>query len=234
MRLAIAALCVAGALAASPAQAAQKACGESVRLSVDPPSRTDDVAATLRRRLVAAGEKQPSVERDGAAGLRVALPVGASDSILTRPAKIEFRLVAKSADERGAVAMPRLDGKGVEYLEPQIILDEERLRQIRVKLEPNSAGGEPIVAIAFHIETTGVNNLLTATSEAVGRKLAIVVDDRIVADPVIRAPVASLTGEISGGFTPASANELVALIANGRLRGRVSILDRQPAPCMTR
>jgi len=233
MRLAIAALCVLGALAASPARAGGTTCGETVRLGVDPPSRMDEVVATLRRRLVAAGEKQPSVERDGAAALRVVLPAGASDSILTRPAKIEFRLVAKSADEPGIVAMPRLDGKGTERVEPQIILDEERLREIRVKQEPNPAGGKPIVAIAFHIETTGVNNLLTATTEAVGRKLAILVDDRIVADPVIRAPVASLTGEISGGFTLASANELVALIANGRLRARVAILGRQAASCMT-
>lgn len=233
MRLAIAALCVLGALAASQAQAAGTTCGETVRLSVDPPTRMDDVVAALRRRLAAAGEEQPLVERDGSAVLRVLLPAGASDSILTRPAKIEFRLVAKSADEPGVVAMPRLDGKGTEYVEPQIILDEERLREIRVKEEPNPAGGPAVAAIAFHIETTGVNNLLTATTEAVGRKLAILVDDRIVAEPIIRAPVASMTGEISGGFTLASAKELVALIANGRLQGRVAILGRQPAPCMT-
>ena len=231
MKLAIAAMFVVG-LCAAPVQAAETSCGESVRLSVDPPSQLDDVAATLRRRLAAAGEKKPSVERDGAAALRVVLPPGARDSLLTRPAKIEFRLVAKSADEPGASAFPRLDG-GTERVEPQILLDEERLRQIRVKSEPNPAGGAPIVAIAFHLETQGVNNLLTGTLQAVGRRLAILVDDRIIADPVLRGPVASLTGEISGGFTLASAEELVALLANGRLRGRVAILSRQPAPCVT-
>ena len=230
MRLAVAALCVVSVFSVAPARAA---CGESLRLSVMPASRIDDVAATLRRRLAAAGEKAPSVVRDGAAGLAVVLPEGVSDTLLTRPASIEFRLVAKSADEPGLVTMPRLDGEGTEQVEPQIILDEERLRQLRVKQEPNPAGGGPIVAIAFHIETLGVNNLLTATTQAVGRKLAILVDGHIVAEPVLRGPVASMTGEISGGLTQASADELVALIANGRLRGQVSLLARQPAPCLT-
>jgi preprotein translocase subunit SecD len=230
MRLAIAALCVVGALAASPAEAG---CGTSVRLRVDP-SRADDVAATLRRRLAAAGAEKPSVEREGAGALRVVLPEGVSEAILTRPAKIEFRLVAKSADEPGVVSLPRLDGAGTESVEPQIILDENRLRQLTVKQEPNPAGGPAVVAIAFHIEPVGVKNLLAGTMEGVGRKLAILVDDRVVAEPVIRAPVASMTGEISGDFTLASANELVALIATGRLEGRVAILSREPAPCVAR
>lgn len=233
MKLAVAALCVAGALVAAPAYAAGTTCGETVRLSVDPPTRMDDVAATLRRRLAAAGEKNPSVERDGASALRVLLPAGASETILTRPAKIEFRLVAKSPDEPGVEKLPRLDGEGTESVEPQIILDEERLREIRVTQEPNPAGGPNVVAIAFHIEPVGVKNLLAGTMEAVGRKLAILVDDRVVAEPVIRAPVASRTGEISAGLTLASARELVALMANGRLRGRVAILGREPASCAT-
>jgi preprotein translocase subunit SecD len=233
MRVVVVALFAVGVFATAPAQAAASSCGQIVRLGVDPPARLEDVAATLRRRLEAAGEKEPSVERDGDADVRVVLPAGASETLLTRPAKIEFRLVAKSADEPGVKVFPRLDGKGMEPVEPQVLLDEERLREIRVRQEPNPAGGKPIVAIAFHIETQGVNNLLAGTMQAVGRKLAILVDDRIIADPVLRGPVASLTGEISGGFTLASANELVALLANGRLRGRVAILSRQPAPCMT-
>ncbi|HXT05954.1 MAG TPA: hypothetical protein VN715_03325 [Roseiarcus sp.] len=233
MRLPVAALCVLGALAGSPARAAATSCGETVRLSVDPATRVDDVAATLRRRLAAAGEKQPSVEREGPAALRAVLPAGASDALLTRPAKIEFRLVAKSAGEPGVETFPRLDGKGTEPVEAHVLLDEQRLRELKVKQEPNPAGGPAIVALAFHIEPQGVNNLLAGTVGAVGRKLAILVDDRIVAEPVLRGPVASLTGEISGGFTLASANELVALIANGRLRGHVTILGRKPASCVT-
>jgi preprotein translocase subunit SecD len=228
MKFAAAALCVICALAALPARAEQRACGEVVRLSVDPVARQDEIAATLRRRLAAAGAKTPSVEADGAAGLRVALPEGVSESILTRPAKIEFRLVARSADEPGVVSFPRADGGAAEIVEPQIIVDEMKLRQIKVVQEPDPAGGPPVVALAFHFETVGVNNLLIATNQAVGRKLAILVDDRIVADPVLRGPVASRTGEIAGGFTLQSANELVALLGDGRLVAHVTVASREP------
>jgi preprotein translocase subunit SecD len=74
---------------------------------------------------------------------------------------------------------------------------------------------------------------MAATAEGIGRKLAILVDDKVLSDPVIRAPVASIVGEISGGFTPESAAELVALVSTGRLDARVAIAGRAPATCMT-
>jgi preprotein translocase subunit SecD len=226
MKHGLAALLALGALGLAPAKAA--GCGQTVRLSVEPAGKTAEVAATLRRRLAAAGERTPSVETAGG-GLTVVLPPGDSESLLTRPAKIEFRLVAKSPDEPGAVLMPRLDGKGSEAVEPQIIVDEYRMRDLKVV--DAAKGGPP--AIAFRLEPLAVKNLMAATVEAVGRKLAILVDDRIVADPIIRAPVASVQGQISGGFTKESAEQLVDLIRNGRLAARVAVASRAPAPCMT-
>jgi preprotein translocase subunit SecD len=224
MRVRIAALLVVVGLAA--AKADEPNCGQLLRLSVDPAARTADVAATLSRRLAARGHAA-EVNTDG--GLSVVLPDGVSETLLTQPAKIEFRLVAKTPDAPGAVALPKLDGSGSESVEPQVIVNENRMRDFKVVDEPN--GG---ATITFRFEPTAVKNLLTATSEAVGRKLAIVVDDRIVVDPVIRAPIASVQGEISGGFTKASAQELVDLIESGRLDGRVAVVSRTPAPCAAR
>ena len=205
------------------ARAEDAGCGEILRLSVDPVERTGDVAATLNRRLAAHGA---TVKTDG--GLSVTLPRGVSETLAKRPARIEFRLVAKAPDALGAVALPRLDGQGVESVEPQVIVNESRLRDLKVVDAPDGAG------VAFRFEPTAIKNLLTATAEAVGRKLAIVVDDRIVVEPVIRAPIASMQGEISGGMSRASAEELVALLPTGRLDGRVEIVSRAPAPCASR
>jgi preprotein translocase subunit SecD len=214
------------AVGLSAAKADEPNCGQLLRLSVDPVARTGDVAATLARRLAARGDAA-QVHTDG--GLSVVLLPGVSESLLTQPAKIEFRLVAKAPDAPGAVALPRLDGAGSESVEPQVIVNESRMRDFKVVDEPG--GG---AAITFRFEPTAVKNLLTATSEAVGRKLAIVVDDRIVVDPVIRAPIASVQGEISGGFTKASAAELIDLMQNGRLDARVTVVSRTPAPCAAR
>ncbi len=228
MKIGVAALLVAGALAFAPAKADEPKCGEWVRLSVDPADKTADVAAALRRRLAAVGAPTPSVETEG--GLRALLPAGVSETILTEPAKIEFRLVAKTPDAPGAVALQRRDGAGLESVEPQIIVNERRLREVKVVEAPASS---PSVAIAFRFDADAVKNLLAATAEAIGRKLAIIVDDQIVVEPVIRAPVASLSGEISGGFTKAYAQQLVQLLQTGRLDARVAIVSRVPAPCVT-
>ena len=116
----------------------------------------------------------------------------------------------------------------MESVEPEVIVNENRLRDLKVVDAPDGAG------VAFRFEPTAVKNLLSATAEAVGRKLAIIIDDRIVVDPVIRAPIASVQGEISGGMSRASAEELVALAPNGRLDGAVAIVSRAPAPCAAR
>ncbi len=225
MRPVVMALLVASAFGLAPARAVESKCGDWVHLSVDPAHKTDEVAAALRRRLAAAGAQVPRVETNG--GLSVVLPPGVNESVLTRPAKIEFRLVAKSPAEPGAVSLPRLDGKGSESVEPEVIVNEGRLREVKVVEERGA------VAISFRLDPSAMRNLLAATSEAIGRKLAILVDDEIVVDPIIRAPVASVSGEISGGFTKPFAEELVDLVRSGRLDARVAIVSRAPAPCVS-
>jgi len=227
MRLVLAAMVL--MLAGAPAVAAESGCGEAVRLAVEPAAKAPAVAAILRLRLQAAGAPSPKAEADAAGQVRAVLPQGASETLLTRPASIEFRLVAKP-DEAGAVVLPRLDGKGAQSLSPEIILNETHLREVTVRTSADPAGGLPAAALAFHFDAWAVKNLMAATTEAVGRKLAIVVDGEIVADPIIRAPIASMTGEIPGG-SPQSASELVDLLRSGRLPAKVAIAARQPAPC---
>jgi len=229
MRWGLAALGLTAMLAGAPAFAGESACGEALRLTVDPAAKGPEVAATLLRRLQAAGAPSPKAEADAAGQVRAVLPQGASETLLTRPASIEFRLVAKP-DEAGAVVLPRLDGKGAQSLSPEIILNETHLREVTVRTSADPAGGLPAAALAFHFDARAVKNLMAATTEAVGRKLAIVVDGEIVADPIIRAPIASMTGEIPGG-SPQSASELVDLLRSGRLPAKVAIAARQPAPC---
>lgn len=200
------------------------ACDETLGLTIDPPEKAAAVAATLTRRLEAAGVVG-SVKVEGE-GLRVVLPQGAAQSLLTRPARIEFRIVAKSDDAPGALSLPRLQG-GRESVEPEIILDESRLREFKLREDSGHA------AIAFRFDPRAIKNLMGATADAVGRKLAIIVDDVVVADPVIRAPIASTSGEIDAGADLASARELVALLPDRRLPARVTITPHKaecPAP----
>lgn len=219
MRRSVAALVVGFALAGGHAHAA--GC-EAVRLTVEPADRADAVVRVLRRRLETAG-LAATVETDGA-GVRVLAPA-VPDKLLTRPARVEFRIVA-AAEAPGALSLPRAQG-GRETVEPEIILDESHLRSFQVREE----GGHGV--LAFRFDPHAMKNLMSATADAVGRKLAILVDDVVVAEPEIRAPVASAGGEIDIGVSPDSARELAALLPDGRLPARVAVTGREAAPCKT-
>jgi len=217
MRHGFAAL-VAGMMLISPAGAV--VCNDALQLNVDPPEKAAGVAATLTRRLQAAGiAGAVSVEGEV---LRATVPAGVDESLLTRPARIEFRLVAKADDAPGAVSLARLQG-GRESVDPEIILDESHLREFKV------SEGADHAAIAFRFDPHAMKNLMSATADGVGRKLAIIVDDVVVADPLIRAPVGSMNGEIDAGLSPASARELAALLPDGRLSGRVTVAPHKTA-----
>ena len=159
LRLGVATIIVISALAGAPAVAAGRDCGQVVHLRVEPAEKAAEVAAVIARRLRAAGG-DPAVAAEGPGALRATLPAGAAQSLLTRPARIEFRLVADKPDAPGAITLPRADGKGSEQVEPQVILNENHLREIEVRQEPNGAGGATTVALTFHFDPIAMKNLL--------------------------------------------------------------------------
>ena len=223
MRRSVVALLAASLSACLGSVPAQAAGCEVVRLTIDPPDRAESVARVLRRRLETAGSS--SIVETVGAGLRVVGPVSA-DSLLTRPGRVEFRIVAKADDSPGAVSLARAQGGRVS-VEPEIILDEGHLRAFHV----SEQGGHGV--LAFRFDPHAIKNLMSATADAVGRKLALIVDDVVVAEPEIRGPVATEAGEIDAGVSAASARELAALLPDGRLTARVTVAGREPAACKT-
>jgi preprotein translocase subunit SecD len=207
--------------------AAQAGCGETVTLSVRPAGKADEVAIVLRRRLEAAGVKAPAVERDGE-GLKAELPAGLDAALLSEPGKFEMRLVSTSPE---ALKLPRLDGGAEEAVEPQIILDEFRLRDVKLVNDPKAEDPRFALALEFRLDPVGARNLMAASTEAIGRKLAVIVDDKVVVTPIIRAPIASGSGDVAGGFTAENTASLAEAMRGGRLPAEVGVTGRTPAAC---
>jgi preprotein translocase subunit SecD len=63
----------------------------------------------------------------------------------------------------------------------------------------------------------------------VGRPFAIVVDGEVLSAPVIREPILGSAGQISGGFTVQSANELAITLRAGELPARLNLVEERPA-----
>jgi len=214
---------------AAPARA-QTNCGQWVHLAVEPADKTPDVEAVLRRRLDGAGAKPPvSVERDGA-GLKALLPQNLGEALLTRVGKFEIRLVAAGSD---GLQLQRLDGGAAERVEPQVIVNEYRLREAKMSVDAKASDPRFAVTLDFRLDPVGMRNLLAASAEAVGRKLAVIVEDQVVVTPIIRAPIASADGEVAGGFTAESTVFLAEALRGGRLPAQVTVVGREPATCGT-
>jgi preprotein translocase subunit SecD len=208
---------------------AQTNCGEWLHLAVEPAEKAPDVEVVLRRRLEGAGAKPITVERDGV-GLKALLPQNLGEALLTRSGKFEMRLVAPGSD---GLQLQRLDGGAAESVAPEIIVNEYRLREVTMSLDVKASDPRYAVTLDFRLDPVGMRNLLAASAEAVGRKLAVIVEDKIVVTPIIRAPIASAEGEVAGGLTEENTAFLAGALRGGRLPAQVTVAGREPATCGT-
>jgi preprotein translocase subunit SecD len=82
--------------------------------------------------------------------------------------------------------------------------------------------GEPNVE--FTLSAAGAARFKEGTTANIGRRLAIVLDDRVISAPVIEQPVGA-EGQIRGRFTAAEAEELAKVLRAGALPARMRYLQ---------
>jgi preprotein translocase subunit SecD len=82
--------------------------------------------------------------------------------------------------------------------------------------------GEPTVRFALKPE--GAKSLERETARNIGRRLAIVFDGRVISAPTIEGVVGT-DGQIRGGFTSATADEMAALLRAGALPAKMRYIQ---------
>ena len=85
--------------------------------------------------------------------------------------------------------------------------------------------GQPVVSLRF--DATGARRFGEVTSENVGRRFAIVLDNEVISAPVIREAILGGVGQISGSFTVQTANDLAVLLRAGALPAPLVILEER-------
>jgi protein-export membrane protein SecD len=85
--------------------------------------------------------------------------------------------------------------------------------------------GEP--SIKFRLDSLGRDIFADITTKNQGKMLAIVLDNKIISAPVIREPIISGDGIISGNFTSESAADLVLLLRAGALPVPLKIIEER-------
>ncbi|MFL4997004.1 MAG: protein translocase subunit SecD, partial [Microvirga sp.] len=84
---------------------------------------------------------------------------------------------------------------------------------------------QPIVNFRFNIR--GAQRFGQATTENLGRSLAIVLDNRVISAPTIQSPITGGSGQISGSFTVEQVNNLAVLLRSGALPAKLTIVEER-------
>ena len=105
----------------------------------------------------------------------------------------------------------------------KILVSGERLADAQASFDQMT--NTPVVN--FRFDVAGGKSFARATSENVGRPFAIVLDDQVISAPTIRQPILGGSGQIEGGFTVESANDLAVLLRAGALPAPLNILEER-------
>ncbi len=196
---------------------------------------------TVRRRIDALGTTEPNIVRQGRDRILVQVP-GVEDTkalkeLIGSTAKLAFHDVhpSVSADEAKQGRVPsgykiyKADSKdteaaGREYvLRETPVVDGGDLSDAHANFEQRT--NEPI--ISFRFNQSGARKFGKFTQENVGRPFAIVLDDKVLSAPVIREPILGGSGQISGSYTPESANALAIQLRSGALPAKLTVVEER-------
>ncbi|MGX1791013.1 protein translocase subunit SecD [Bosea sp. NPDC055332] len=181
----------------------------------------------LRRRVDALGTTEPNIQRQGLDRILVQVP-GLQDpqrlkQILGETAKLQFRMVA-DANASDVDMLPSQDQGGQPIpISRQVIVEGEDLIDAQPAFDQRTS--QPIVNFRFNIR--GAQRFGQATTENLGRQLAIVLDNKVISAPVIQSPITGGSGQISGNFTVEQVNNLAILLRAGALPAKMTIVEER-------
>lgn len=194
---------------------------------------------TVRRRVDALGTSEPTIARQGESRILVQVP-GIDDTaqlkkLLGQTARLAFHAVhpnqgysnTKQRNSRGYVSFPAAESSdrpgGWYFLKDPPVVGGGDLVEANPSFDQRTQ--EPI--IAFRFNQVGARKFGRFTAENVNRPFAIVLDGKVLSAPNIREPILGGSGQISGGFTAETANNLAIQLKSGALPAKLTIEEER-------
>ncbi|MFM7404487.1 MAG: protein translocase subunit SecD [Erythrobacter sp.] len=200
----------------------------------------DSATEVVRRRIDELGTREPTIIRQGDTRIVVQVP-GLQDpeglkNLVGQTAQLEFKLVdlnalpsnvqagiapagsqifpyaAGTAEQGGAVAVRRLGGiRGDNLTGAQAGVDPQNNRNV-VNISFDAQGGAKFAKL---------------TTENVGKPFAIILDGQVLSAPNINEPIIGGNAQISGSFTPETANNLAISLRSGALPVPLAVVEER-------
>ncbi|MSN96053.1 protein translocase subunit SecD [Campylobacter sp. FMV-PI01] len=203
----------------------------------------DQAVETIRNRLDQFGLSEPTVARQGKEDILVEIPgvktkadeQRAMDLIATS-AHLELMALDDERQDRvnsmskeeakkyGDLILEDAKNSSVKYLVKKIpVLDGSMLVDAKVAFDQHT--NQPI--INFTLNSEGAAIFGDFTGKNVGKRLAIVLDDKVYSAPRINERIGGGSGQISGGFTLEEARDVAIALRSGALLAPVKLLEKR-------
>jgi protein-export membrane protein SecD len=179
----------------------------------------------IRRRIDDVGTKEPTILQRGEKRILVELP-GLKEperikTLLGKTAQLNFRLVSTN-EEFGIDKLISENGEKLN-VSKRIVISGENLVDAQPSI--NNQNNEPTVS--FTLDRLGAQKFGRATTDNVGKRLAIVLDGEIVSAPSINEAITSGNGMISGNFSFQEATDLALLLRSGALPTPLLVVEER-------
>ena len=180
----------------------------------------------IRRRIDEVGTKEPTILQRGDKRILVELPgidnPARVKELLGKTAQLTFRLVSTD-DGFGSEKLFLTENNEELAVSKRIVVSGDNLIDAQPQFDNQS--NQPLVR--FTLDRQGAQKFGKITTENVGRRLAIVLDNFVISAPNIREPITAGTGTISGGFSFQEATDLALLLRSGALPAPINIVEER-------
>ena len=197
---------------------------------------------TIRNRLNEFGLAEPTVAKQGEDKILVEVPGIKTQAdeqrireLIARAAHLQLMAVDEDRAARvatmspaeaksyGDVILPDVYDAGRKYLLRAIpVLDGSMLTDAKVGFDQNN---QPV--INFTLNGQGAKIFGDFTAKAVGKRMAVVLDDKVYSAPVIRERIGGGRVQISGNFTINEAHDLAIALRSGALLAPVYVMEKR-------
>jgi len=188
----------------------------------------------IRRRIDLLGTKEPDIRQQGLDRIAIEAP-GESDpeklkSVVGQTAKLTFQMVDEGVQAQDLTTVVPPDDVVLPSEERQekfvvvkrrVSVDGGMLTHAAQSYDQNGAA-----IVDFRLNGAGAHRFGQVTSENVGHRFAIILDDKVISAPVIQTPILGGQGQISGNFTVDSANQLALLLNSGALPAPLHVVEQ--------
>lgn len=209
-------------------------------------SAIDQAVDTIRNRLDIYGLTEPSITKQGEENILVQLPGIKSQEeeqnaldLIIRPAQLKMMAVDEDRNPRlsvltsdevasyGDVILPFVDFVSGEssdriLLKEIPILDGSMITDARVAYDER---GQPV--ISFTLNAVGAKIFGDFSGANVGKRMAVVLDNKVYSAPVIRERIGGGSGQISGSFSAEEAKNIAIALRSGALSAPLELKEKR-------